>query len=117
MFQDPKSQPIQVNQVLGVQPRLGPLPANQILPWAIFTLASYFICMGYFALGWLPMVMLDGWLICTWWILTGDKSWRFLSRIYPPLPRWERGYPMYQSFLEEDNRSWHKQKRRSVKRK
>lgn len=103
--------PIKVNQVLGIQPRLGPLPANQILPWSLFTLFSYFVCQGYFALGWLPMVLLDGWLISTWWIVTGERSWRFLSKIYPPVPHWERGCTSYQSFLNNSNGSNKKETR------
>ncbi|MGF1480387.1 MAG: hypothetical protein ACFB4I_12995 [Cyanophyceae cyanobacterium] len=110
-----RSQPIKVNRILGTQPRLGPLPADQVLPWSLFTLFSYFICQGYYDFGWLPMVLLDGWLISTWWILTGERSWRFLSKIYPPVPRWERGCPKYHSFLE-DHRSWHKPRRNSAKR-
>ena len=37
-----------VNQILGTQPSLGPLPADQIFPWMVIVLAAYFIVNGIF---------------------------------------------------------------------
>jgi hypothetical protein len=37
-----------VNQILGSQPSLGPIPADQVLPWTLIALAAYFIINGIF---------------------------------------------------------------------
>ncbi|WP_013334316.1 hypothetical protein [Gloeothece verrucosa] len=95
-----------VNQILGTQPSLGPIPANQIIPWVIIFLTSYFIINGIFGgffLGefqkWLWITLMAAWGIATWWILTGNKSWRFLSK-FIGVPNWTRGFPRYQSLLD-----------------
>ncbi|RUS95591.1 hypothetical protein DSM106972_089470 [Dulcicalothrix desertica PCC 7102] len=114
-----------VNQILGTQPSLGPIPADQIFPWIIIILLSYFIVNGF--LGglfadawqkWLWTVLIAGWGMATWWILTGGKSWRFLSK-FIGVPNWTRGVARYRSFLEfyyeRQNRKTKRRHRRSRK--
>jgi hypothetical protein len=107
-----------VNQILGSQPSLGPIPADQILPWTVIALASYFIVNGVFGgffsddfQKWLWMILITAWGMATWWILTGGRSWRFLSK-FIGVPTWTRGFARYQSILEVK----HEAKNRKTKR-
>ncbi len=95
-----------VNQILGSQPSLGPIPADQIFPWLVIVLASYFVVNGVFGgifaddfQRWLWTALIAGWGIATWWILSGGRSWRFLSK-FVGVPTWTRGFARYQSLLE-----------------
>ena len=95
-----------VNQILGSQPSLGPIPADQIFPWVVIILVSYFVINGVFGglfaddfQRWLWTALMTGWGIATWWILSGGKSWRFLSK-FIGVPTWTRGFARYQSLLE-----------------
>lgn len=108
-----------VNQILGTQPSLGPVPADQILPWTLIALASYFIVNGIFGglfeddfNKWLWTSLMTGWGIATWWILTSGRSWSFLSK-FIGVPTWTRGFARYQSLLLETN---HEAKNRKAKR-
>ena len=95
-----------VNQILGSQPSLGPIPADQIFPWIVIVLAAYFVINGVFGgifaddfQRWLWTALIAGWGIATWWILSGGRSWRFLSK-FVGVPTWTRGFARYQSLLE-----------------
>ncbi|MGH1396117.1 MAG: hypothetical protein ACRAVC_19115 [Trichormus sp.] len=107
-----------VNQILGSQPSLGPIPADQIFPWTVIVLAAYFIINGIFGglfaddfQRWLWTALIAGWGIATWWILSGGRSWRFLSK-FIGVPTWTRGFARYQSLLEVN----HEAKNRKTKR-
>ncbi|BDA72923.1 hypothetical protein RIVM261_011920 [Rivularia sp. IAM M-261] len=107
-----------VNRILGSQPSLGPIPADQVLPWTIIALASYFIVNGIFGgifqdefQKWLWTALLATWGIATWWILTGGKSWRFLSK-FIGVPTWTRGFARYHSILRNHEGKNRKAKRR-----
>ncbi|MBD2195131.1 MULTISPECIES: hypothetical protein [Calothrix] len=106
MSQEPDKEFRPVNQILGSQPSLGPLPADQILPWTVIALAAYFIVNGIFGglfqddfKKWLWTILIAGWGMATWWILTGGRSWSFLSK-FIGVPSWTRGFARYQSLLE-----------------
>ncbi|MDP5337518.1 MAG: hypothetical protein NWQ28_02955 [Nodularia sp. (in: cyanobacteria)] len=106
-----------VNQILGSQPSLGPIPADQIFPWIVIILAAYFVVNGVFGgifaddfQRWLWTVLIAGWGIATWWILSGGRSWRFLSK-FVGVPTWTRGFARYQSLLEVN----HEAKNRKTK--
>ena len=107
-----------VNQILGAQPSLGPIPADQIFPWTIIALSSYFIVNGIFGgffsddfQKWLWTILITGWGMATWWILTGGRSWRFLSK-FVAVPTWTRGTARYLSLLHVN----HEAKNRKTKR-
>ncbi|GAX35297.1 hypothetical protein [Nodularia sp. NIES-3585] len=119
MSQDREPEFRPVNQILGSQPSLGPIPADQIFPWIVIILASYFVVNGVFGgvfaddfQRWLWTVLIAGWGIATWWILTGGRSWRFLSK-FVGVPTWTRGFARYQSLLEVN----HEAKNRKTKHK
>ena len=116
---DPEFRP--VNQILGSQPYLGPIPADQIIPWAVIALSVYFIINGVFGglfeddfQRWLWIVLMTGWGMATWWILTGGKSWRFLSKLIA-VPTWTRGFARYQSWLEINYERQNRQTKRQTR--
>jgi hypothetical protein len=126
MSQEPDKDFRPVNQILGSQPSLGPLPADQILPWTVIALVAYFMINGIFGglfqdefKKWLWTVLIAGWGMATWWILTGGRSWSFLSK-FIGVPTWTRGFARYQSLLfinhEAQNRKTkHRDRRRQHK--
>lgn len=106
MLPEKESEFRRVNQILGAQPSLGPIPADQIFPWLIIILAAYFIVNGVFGgilandfQRWLWTALVSIWGIATWWILSGGRSWQFLSK-FMGVPQWTRGFARYQSLLE-----------------
>ena len=121
MSDDQEKEFRRVNQILGTQPSLGPIPADQILPWTVIALASYFIVNGIFGglfeddfHKWLWTALMTGWGIATWGLLTGGRSWRFLSK-FIGVPTWTRGFARYQSLLLEINheaKNWQTKRRR-----
>jgi hypothetical protein len=111
-----------VNQILGSQPSLGPIPADQILPWTVIALVSYFIINGifggFFSDGfqkWLWVILVTAWGMATWWILTGGRSWRFLSK-FIGVPTWTRGFARYRSILEVNDEAKNRQTKRQRRR-
>lgn len=95
---DHKDEFIPVNQVLNLKPKLGPIPGEQVVPWVLILVVSYLVCQGIFQFSWVATSMMTIWGSATWWILTGDASWRFLSK-FVGVPTWTRGQLIYRSLL------------------
>jgi hypothetical protein len=88
---------IKVNQSLGESPKFGPFTGRQFVIFGgVF---SVFFALLYFLIGF------DVWagLSFSFWasfsvaLLSGDKPHIYWSKVYPPLPRWTRGYATYTS--------------------
>ena len=90
-----------VNPTLGTAPRVGPFPADQVVPWTAICLSSYYICKSVLGLSWLWTGIVAAWGMSTWWVLTGSKAWRFLSKLVPT-PTFTRGFLRYSRFLSPD---------------
>ncbi|NJL63258.1 MAG: hypothetical protein HC903_17315 [Methylacidiphilales bacterium] len=91
---------IKVNKILGKQAGLGPIPANQILPWFAIITISYFIFDG--LLGWgIPKVfVISFWLIISWWFVTGKDPDKYVNRFRKPKGKnWMSGGAVYISPL------------------
>lgn len=93
-----------VNPNLGRQPNIGPFPAEQFLPWVAITGVSYYSCKALLQLSWLWTGLIAAWGIASWWVLTGSKPWRFLSK-FIGVPYWVRGYGRYRRMLSEQDLS------------
>ncbi|MBE9180215.1 hypothetical protein IQ268_16755 [Oculatella sp. LEGE 06141] len=89
-----------VNPNLGLHPNVGPFPADQILPWIAIAGGSYYLFKQLLGFTWLWTGMLAAWGIATWWVLTGSKSWRFLSK-FIGTPFWVRGYGRYRQIIDD----------------
>lgn len=84
-----------VNRILGTQPRLGPFPANQIIPWAAILLISYMVVKEGLQASWLVTGIVAAWAVATWWVVSSNKS--FLGK-FVGTPRVTRGYKPFISF-------------------
>ncbi|MEO1396214.1 MAG: hypothetical protein AAFV90_25225 [Cyanobacteria bacterium J06634_5] len=108
-----RQKPRPVNRILGAKPRLGPIPADQIIPWASILAVSYLLGQ-ILGLSWSKIGFFAAWGMSTWWILTGSKSWKFLSK-FMPAPNWNRGYARYVSLLSYENKNPKKTSKKSRK--
>lgn len=96
-----EQKPVKINEILGKQPGIGILSANQILPMMVIILGSYIIFDGFFGLG-LPAVFgASIWGIGTWLMLTGNDPDSYLN-LYrkPPKRNWTVGGAIYVSPLQ-----------------
>ncbi|HEY9824223.1 MAG TPA: hypothetical protein V6D19_02160 [Stenomitos sp.] len=88
-----------VNQLLGTSPNIGPIPANQFIPWIAIILIG--LSLGsFFGMPWQWCLAFIFWGIATYWLLTGNHPWRFLARFIKS-PHWIPAHPFYISPLEE----------------
>lgn len=87
-----------VNNLLGSRPTIGPIPADLFIPFGGIALVMYLISSGFLglALEWTLALIL--WGCTTWWILTGNRPYRFLSKFIPVPRRWSRGHIRYRTF-------------------
>jgi hypothetical protein len=111
-----KDEFVPVNQILNAKPRLGPIPGEQVVAWIGIIVVSYLICQGLLGLSWIATCLVAAWGMGTWWALTGDESWRFLSKFHG-VPRWTLGNQPYTSLLEKRSaKRSHKPSRKRRKR-
>jgi hypothetical protein len=94
-----KSKERTVNSTIGKQPNIGPIPADQLIPWAIICGISYYFGRGLLRLNWIWSAALAAWGISTWWILTANGAWRVLSK-FIATPNWTRVRVLYQPILQ-----------------
>lgn len=85
-----------VNKMLGERPRLGPFPADQILPWSGIAMLNVFIIFYTFKGSWLATGMSIAWGWATWWVVSSNKDFfgKFVS-----VPRISRGYMPFISLV------------------
>ncbi len=85
-----------VNRVLGNQPRLGPFPADQIVPWSAIALLGYIIIKGFLNQSWFATGIFVAWGWATWWVVASNKA--FMGK-FVATPRMVRGYKRYESLI------------------
>lgn len=85
-----------VNQNLGARPRLGPVPAELVLPWGFIGVLTLLVCQ-LLSLNWVWTLMFILSDMAVWWILTGHTPWRFLAK-FQVVPRWAKGYVLFVPF-------------------
>lgn len=106
MPQDPEKDFIRVNNILGKQASVGPIPANQIGPWCAILVVSYIFTNGLFSLGLGWFFAVSFWLIVSWWLLTGNQPHHFTDKFRkPPGHEWCNGDSVYISPLSHPNGS------------
>ena len=97
---EPERGLIRVNQLLGKQPSIGLLPANQILPLTIIIIACYVVVEGIFSWGLISVGLTSLWLVATWLLLTGKDPDRYVNKFRQPIHRnWTIGGTFYISPL------------------
>lgn len=87
-----------VNNLLGSRPTIGPIPADLFIPFGGIALGLYVLSSQFLglALEWTLALIL--WGCTTWWVLTGNRPYRFLSKFIPVPRRWSRGHIRYRAF-------------------
>ncbi|SRR5579883_812196 len=99
-----------VNRILGERPRLGPFPADQILPWAVIAIMSVFIIYYMLKGGWLATFLSMAWGWATWWIVSSKND--FFGK-FVGVPRISRGYKPFVPLLKIENSSVKKSPKKS----
>ncbi|MDX2241529.1 MAG: hypothetical protein NW224_12665 [Leptolyngbyaceae cyanobacterium bins.302] len=100
-LRDPDKDFIKVNKALGKVPSIGPIPANQLVPWACIFFLSWIVMQELLGLGLFAFFALSFWLIVSFWLLTGNRSYDFTDRLKnPPGSDWTVGYRSYRSLLQ-----------------
>jgi len=97
---DVDKDPVRVNKLLGARASIGPIPADQFLPWAIIGGISYFILVAILSASYFNWIAIWICLAMGWWALTGNKTYRFIkSWALPPGDEWINGQT---SFVRAD---------------
>ncbi len=96
----PKFRP--VNQSLGQQPSLGPIPATLLAPSAAILVISYVLVKVVLSLGFVWFLLVSAWGMSTWWLVVGEKTWRFTNK-FVSTPNWNRGHVHYTSCLPPED--------------
>ncbi len=90
---------IQVNELLGKTPSIGPLAANQIIPIVVIFVLSYFITNSLLGLSMYWVGFTTVWLVATWLLLTGKDPDRYLKTFNTRPLRWTFAGVLYISPL------------------
>jgi hypothetical protein len=100
--------PVRVNKLLGEKASIGPIPAEQLVPWVAIGGASFFIIKMMLAQSALTWLLCWFWLNGSWWLLTGDKTYQFIkSWVRPPGWDWTNGETLFFR-AHEDPMMWQK---------
>lgn len=91
-----------VNQSLGQQPSLGPIPANLLAPSAAILVVFYLLCIVLLGLPFAWFLLLSVWATSAWWVVVGEKPWKFTNK-FVQVPDWTRGYVLYHPCLQYDD--------------
>ncbi len=91
-----------VNQSLGQQPSLGPIPANLLAPSAAILFGFYVLFVLLLRVSFIGFLLLSVWGITSWWVVVGEKTWRFTHK-FKRVPDWRRGHCHYRCCLREEN--------------
>lgn len=91
-----------INRALGSQPKLGPLPAELLIPFLVSAILAYL--GSAFGLSLIQALFCGAFLLSTWWLVTGGNSFRYISRFSRWfMPQWYRGARNYTSWINPPN--------------
>jgi hypothetical protein len=96
MTLDVERDPVRVNKLLGERASIGPIPAEQLLPWVAIGGVSFFLFKMLLAVSFMTWLLIWFWLNTTWWLLTGRKTYRFIKNwAQPPGWDWTNGETLF----------------------
>jgi hypothetical protein len=103
MTLDVERDPVRVNKLLGERASIGPIPAEQLLPWVAIGGVSFFLFKMLLAVSFMTWLLIWFWLNTTWWLLTGRaKTYRFDATLtliknwaQPPGWDWTNGETLF----------------------
>lgn len=106
-MKDPDIGFIKVNQILGKQASIGPIPADQIVPWMLLIGIAYFLTQGLFSFGMPVFLFVAAWFCIAWWLLTGKRPHLFVDRFRgTPGTDWINGEAAYLSPIPANRPPW-----------
>ncbi len=79
---------VKVSKIYQQQASIGPVPADQLIPWAGLVLTSFFVCEIILSLGLAVWGVSSVWLIASWWFLTGNRSYKYTDLWIMPNQDW-----------------------------
>lgn len=86
---DPDKDVIEVNKILGEKASIGPIPADQFVPWIVIAAIVFFVFYMLLGLGFNWWLAISAWLITSWRVLTGKKTYDFINKwMQPPGKDW-----------------------------
>jgi hypothetical protein len=91
-----------INQSLGQQPSLGPIPVALLAPSGAILFVAYFLVRVMLNWSFPVFLVICVWGIGTWWTVVGEKTWRFTNK-FVPVPDWNRGHRRYRSCLRNQS--------------
>jgi energy-coupling factor transporter transmembrane protein EcfT len=90
-----------INQSLGQQPSLGPIPAHLLAPSAVILVMFYLVIVVVLSLTFAWFLLSSVWGVATWWVVVGERPWKFINK-FVAVPDWTRGYVLYTACLLKD---------------
>jgi hypothetical protein len=90
----------QVNQILGKNPKLGPVTIAQALVFALIILIAYLAKQG-LNLSWIQTLLLSAWAMGSYLVLLGERHWRYTNK-FIKTPYFVRGYLTYKSLKKNE---------------
>lgn len=85
---DVDSQFVKVPKILQQEASIGPIPADQLVPWTGFIVIGFFVAYILLGLSLQITGLLIVWLISSWWLLTGKKSYKYTDLWIMPNSDW-----------------------------
>jgi len=80
---DVERDPVKVNKVLGKRASIGPIPADQLVPWIILGCLAFFIVRMMLGMSLMVWAATWIWFAMTWWVLTGEATYKFVKSWIP----------------------------------
>jgi hypothetical protein len=74
------------------------VPADMIFPWGIIAVFAYVVMHQMLRVPLLWTACFGVWGCSTWWILTAERGWQYLSK-FLSVPNWASAQPKYRRFL------------------
>ena len=79
---------VKVSKIYQQQASVGPVPADQLVPWGVMVIVSFVVCEMLLSLGLAVWGVTSLWLIASWWFLTGKKSYQYTDLWIMPNKDW-----------------------------
>ncbi|NER01309.1 MAG: hypothetical protein F6K17_01030 [Okeania sp. SIO3C4] len=92
---------VKVSKIYQQEASIGPVPADQLVPWGLLIGLSFFVCEVLLSLGLAVWGASSVWLIASWWFLTGKKSYKYTDLWIMPSKDWVNWPTMWVSAEEK----------------
>jgi hypothetical protein len=91
-----------INQSLGQQPTLGPIPTNLLAPSGLILILSFFLVRMVLRFNFSMFLIVSVWGVSVWWMVVGEKTWKFTNK-FVTVPDWSKGHVRYVRCLPDED--------------